>query len=50
MDCANHGEKQQKKIYFVNEQLKELHSKLSYDIQSRIPLENLALLGKLRIF
>lgn len=38
----------QKKLYFVNEQLKDLHSKLSsYEIQSRIPLENLSMMGKL---
>lgn len=37
----------QKKLYFVNEQLKDLHSKLSsYEIQSRIPLENLSMMGE----
>lgn len=38
----------QKKLYFVNEQLNELHSKLTYDIQSRIPLENLSMMGEFK--
>lgn len=35
----------QKKIYQVNETLKDYHSKLKENIQSRIPLENLTLIG-----
>lgn len=37
----------QKKLYFMTENLTEFHSKLHYDIQSKIPLEDLSLLGKL---
>lgn len=37
----------QKKLYFLNENLREMHSKLDYEIQSRIPLENLMQMGKL---
>lgn len=29
----------QKRLYFVNEHLREFHSKLDYEIQTRIPLE-----------
>lgn len=47
MESEDNGERQQRKIYFVNEQLKELHSKLTFDVQLRIPLENLTLLGNL---
>lgn len=36
----------QKQLYFMTEQLKELHAKLDYDIQSRIPLEDLVETGK----
>lgn len=36
----------QKKIYFLAENLNEFHSKLPYDVQSKIPLEDLSLLGK----
>ena len=37
----------QKKLYFVNQNLVEQHSKLNHDIQTRIPLENLSLMGEL---
>lgn len=40
----------QKKIYQVNETLKEYHSKLKENIQSRIPLENLTLIGNFMNF
>jgi hypothetical protein len=43
------GETKQRKLYYITENLKEFHSKLSYDIQTRIPLENLSFLGKLLI-
>lgn len=35
----------QKKLYFVNQNLVSQHSKLSFDVQARIPLENLSLMG-----
>ena len=45
MEIEDNSEKQ-KKLYFMTEQLNEFHSKLnSYEIQSRIPLENLSLMG-----
>lgn len=40
------GEKIQKKLYFMVERLKEFHSKLEHDIQSKIPLENLITMGR----
>lgn len=37
---------QQKKLYFMNETLRELHGELDFEIQSKIPLENLLQIGK----
>lgn len=39
----------QKKLYFINQNLVEQHSKLNHDIQVRIPLENLSLMGELNL-
>lgn len=37
----------QRKLYFMTESLKDFHSKLtSQDVQMRIPLENLSLIGE----
>lgn len=38
---------QQKKLYVMNEHLRQLHSELDFDIQSKIPLESLVEIGKL---
>lgn len=39
----------QKKLYFFNENLREMHSKLDYEIQQRIPLEYLLQLCKFKL-
>jgi hypothetical protein len=39
---------QQKKLYLMNEYLRELHSELDFDIQSKIPLESLVEIGKIK--
>ena len=37
----------QKKLYFINESLTEMHSNLkSYEVQSRINYENLSMIGE----
>lgn len=40
------SEAKQKQLYFLHEQLKELHAKLDYEVQTRIPLEDLMTIGK----
>lgn len=46
MELETDNSDKQKKLYFMTENLNEFHSKLSYEIQSKIPLEDLSLLGK----
>lgn len=41
IDTQECPQTRQKKLYFLNENLREMHSKLDYEIQARIPLENL---------
>lgn len=41
------SELKQKQLYFIHDQLKDLHSKLDHEVQSTIPLENLMTIGNL---
>lgn len=46
-DCQNESEAIQKKLYFLTKNLTDMHSNLrSYEIQSRISLENLTMIGE----
>lgn len=50
MELDTENSDKQKKLYFMTENLNEFHSKLSYEVQSKIPLEDLSLLGKFFFF
>lgn len=49
MEIDTESSDKQKKLYFMTENLKEFHSKLSYEVQSKIPLEDLSRLANILV-